>query len=122
MLFSRRDCWHGATPQLEKLKKYLELQGSFFLLLKRLSNILQDINIFYLIERLEQVATRHRQSNVDVVHDEKRLILGLVREAGQVVCYKQQHVHLCFLLVKKAKTKPKNHFDIYWKTQKRCFA
>lgn len=43
----------------------------------------------HLLERLEQVASRDRQSNVYMVHDEKRLLLGLVGEAGQVVCYEQ---------------------------------
>lgn len=51
----------------------------------------------HLLERLEQIATRDRQSNVYMVHDEKRFLLGLVWETGQVVCYEQQPVHLCFL-------------------------
>lgn len=58
----------------------------------------------HLLERLEQVATRDRQSNIYMVHDEKRLVLGLVGEAGQAVCYKQQHVHFYFLQGTKCKT------------------
>ena len=51
----------------------------------------------YLFEGLEQVAARHRQGDVYVVHDEERLLLALVWEIGEVVCYKQQHVHFGFL-------------------------
>lgn len=51
----------------------------------------------HLLKRLKQIATRHRQCNIYMVHDEKRLVLGLIGETGQAVCYKQQHVHLCFL-------------------------
>lgn len=54
-------------------------------------------SISYLFERLKQVATRDRQSDVYMVHDEKWLLLGLVRKARQVVCYEEQHVYLCFL-------------------------
>lgn len=42
----------------------------------------------HLFKRLQQVAPRDRQSDVHVVHDEKRLILRLVWEAGQVVRHK----------------------------------
>lgn len=51
----------------------------------------------YLFEGLQQVAARHGQSDVYVVHDEKRLLLALVWEIGQVVCYKQQHVYIRLL-------------------------
>ena len=51
----------------------------------------------HLLKRLEQVAARDRQSDIYMVHNEKRLILGLVGEARQAVCYKQQHGHLRFL-------------------------
>lgn len=51
----------------------------------------------HLLKRLKQVTTRDRQRNIYMVHDEKRLVLGLIGETGQAVCYKQQHVHLCFL-------------------------
>lgn len=51
----------------------------------------------HLLERLEQVAASDRQHNIYMVHDEERLLLSLVREAGQVVRHKQQHVHFCFL-------------------------
>lgn len=51
----------------------------------------------HLLKRLEQVATRDGQCDIYVVHDEKRLVLGLIGETGQAVCYKHQHVHLCFL-------------------------
>lgn len=46
-----------------------------------------------LFEGLQQVAAGHRQGDVYVVHNEERLLLALVWETGEVVCYKQQHVH-----------------------------
>lgn len=51
----------------------------------------------YLFKGLQQVAARHRQGDVYVVHYEERLFLALVWETGKVVCYKQQHVYLRFL-------------------------
>lgn len=38
-----------------------------------------------LLERLQQIRPRHRDDNVDVVYDEQRLVLHLVREVRQVV-------------------------------------
>lgn len=46
---------------------------------------------------MQQVAARNRQGDVYVVHDEERLLLALVWETGEVVCYKQQHVYFCLL-------------------------
>lgn len=51
----------------------------------------------YLFEGLQQVAARNRQGDVYVVHDEERLLLALVGETGQVICYKQQHVYFRLL-------------------------
>lgn len=53
--------------------------------------------VTHLFKSLQQVAARHRQSDVYVVHYEERLFLALVWEAGKVVCDKQQHVDLRFL-------------------------
>lgn len=47
---------------------------------------------FYLFKRLQQVAARDRQGDVNVVHDEEGLLLALVWETSKVVCDKQQHV------------------------------
>lgn len=57
----------------------------------------------YLFEGLQQVAARDRQGDVYVVHNEERLLLALVWEAGEVVRYKQQHVY--FRLLQKERTK-----------------
>lgn len=51
----------------------------------------------YLLEGLQQVAAGHRQGDVYVVHDEQGLLLALVGETGQVVCYVQEHVYLHLL-------------------------
>lgn len=51
----------------------------------------------HLFEGLQQIAARHGQPDVDVVHDEERLLLRLEGEVGQVVGHKQQHVHLHLL-------------------------
>lgn len=46
---------------------------------------------------MQQIAARHRQTDVYVVHDEERLLLALVWETGQVVRNEQQHVYFCLL-------------------------
>lgn len=51
----------------------------------------------HLFEGLEQVAAGDGQSDVDVMHDEQRLLLGLVGEVGQAVGYEQQQVYLRLL-------------------------
>lgn len=63
----------------------------------------------YLFEGLQQVAARNRQGDVYVVHDEERLLLALVWETGEVVCYKQQHVY--FRLLQKERKERKNMIE-----------
>lgn len=57
----------------------------------------------YLFKGLQQIASRNRQGDVYVVHDEERLLLALEGETGEVVCYKQQHVHISLLQKKMMK-------------------
>lgn len=59
----------------------------------------------YLFEGLQQIASRNRQGDVYVVHDEQRLLLALEWETGKVVRYKQQHVHISLLQEKEEKAK-----------------
>lgn len=63
----------------------------------------------YLFEGLQQVAPRNRQGDVYVVHDEERLLLALVWETGEVVCYKQQHVY--FRLLQKQRKEEKRTME-----------
>lgn len=63
--------------------------------------------LFYLFEGLQQVAARNRQGDVYVVHDEERLLLALVWETSEVVCYKQQHVH--FRLLQRERKEGEEH-------------
>lgn len=57
----------------------------------------------HLFERLQQVAAGHRQCDVYMVHNEQRLFLTLKWETGEIVCDKQQHVHIRLLYGKKTK-------------------
>lgn len=51
----------------------------------------------HLFKSLQQVAARHGEGDVYVVHYEERLLLALVWETSEVVCDKQQHVDFRFL-------------------------
>lgn len=51
----------------------------------------------HLFKSLQQVAARHREGDVYVVHYEEWLFLALVWETCEVVCDEQQHVDLRFL-------------------------
>lgn len=57
----------------------------------------------HLFKSLQQVAARHGEGDVYVVHYEERLLLALVWETSKVVCDKQQHVDLRFLLKEQIK-------------------
>ena len=60
-------------------------------------NIYRDQLQTYFLERLQQVGARHRDNDVQLVHDEQWLILLLVREIRQIVGDVNQLIQRSFL-------------------------